>query len=228
MAYTSEDVERMKANVLKPDDTFTFTCQMCGNCCRNRAEPILLTGPDIFRIAKSLGTRPGEVVSKYLTGYLGSTSNTPVFVLRERMDGSCSLLRNGKCMVQDDKPVVCAIFPLGRFTDADTMEASYFTQNVSCPGVKKGNEITLKDWLSAFRIEETETMARAWLSLMVGVSSVMANMDRAKITQDMINAMILAMYVGYDTELPYEPQVEQSKQLIAAYMKKVHHIKLKF
>ena len=90
MAYTAEDVERMKANVLKPDDTFTFTCQMCGNCCRNRAEPILLTGPDIFRIAKSLGIRPGEVVSKYLTGYLGSTSNTPVFVLRERMDGSCS------------------------------------------------------------------------------------------------------------------------------------------
>lgn len=71
-------------------------------------------------------------------------------------------------------------------------------------------------------------MARAWISLMVGVSSVMTNMDRAKITQDMINAMILAMYVGYDTELPYEPQVEQSKQFIAAYMKKVHHIKLKF
>ena len=52
MAYTAEDVERMKANVLKPDDTFTFTCQMCGNCCRNRAEPILLTGPDIFRIVE--------------------------------------------------------------------------------------------------------------------------------------------------------------------------------
>lgn len=229
MAFTAEDYyEKIMNNVLKPEDTFTFTCQMCGNCCRKRSDPIVITGPDVFRIAQALNMKIGEVLNKHTIGYLGANSNVPVFVLRERQDGSCSLLRKGKCMVQSNKPVVCAIFPLGRFTKSDTMEINYFTQDVSCPGVKNGSEITLKDWLDSFGIEKLDEMNKAWMSLLMGLTAAMVKKDKKKITQDMFNYMTLALYVGYDTSLPYEEQVEKNKEFVAAYMEKACHIRLEF
>lgn len=51
MSYSEKDLETFQKNVLKPEDTFHFECEMCGRCCRNRQEPILITGADLYRIA---------------------------------------------------------------------------------------------------------------------------------------------------------------------------------
>ena len=56
MAYTEKDLERFQKNEVKPGETFTFSCAMCGNCCRKRSEAILMTGADLFRAAQALGT----------------------------------------------------------------------------------------------------------------------------------------------------------------------------
>lgn len=87
-------------HILKPEDKFVFQCQMCGNCCRNRSESILLSGADTFRIAKQLEMSVPATIDKYTTFGIGKDSKLPLLYLRERLDGSCSLLRKGKCTVQ--------------------------------------------------------------------------------------------------------------------------------
>lgn len=64
----------------------------------------MITGYDIFRLASALKIEPIEVIKKYTRGYVGNNSKLPVLVLKERPDGSCSLLRNGKCSVHSNKP----------------------------------------------------------------------------------------------------------------------------
>ena len=46
--YRKELVENIEHNALGPNDTFQFTCKECGECCRNRATPVMLTGLDSF------------------------------------------------------------------------------------------------------------------------------------------------------------------------------------
>lgn len=94
MAWDEERIEEFKRHILQPNDTFTFSCDMCGNCCRNRDEPILMTGADIFRIAKGLGISTLEVLFKHTRGYIGDTTHLPLqYSKSDLMEAVASLER---------------------------------------------------------------------------------------------------------------------------------------
>lgn len=230
MSYWKEEqLEKIINNTLKPTDTFKFSCKMCGCCCRNRSEPILMTGLDVFRIAQALQVEPGNVLEKYMTGYVGDDSHVPIFILKERYDGSCSLLRQGKCTVQDKKPVVCAIYPLGRYYSAEDKQIHYFKQEHDCSdGSKDGQEWTLQEWLDNFGLSELGNMSNAWNKMLMGVSTVTSKIDKAKIPPVLIQAMAYAMYGAYDINKKYEDQVEDNMMLLKEAFWQVIHKELKF
>lgn len=83
MSYNTEEIKKMMANELKREDSFEFECKMCGNCCRNREEPILLTGPDVFRIAVALKKSLCEVLLEYTKADIGEASHVPIVYLSD-------------------------------------------------------------------------------------------------------------------------------------------------
>lgn len=209
MAYTERDLERFQKNELKPGDTFNFNCDMCGNCCRKRREPILLTGFDIFRAAQILCVTMEEVIEKNLEGYIGPDSHLPLYVLTERLDGSCRFLRKGKCLIHKSKPVVCALFPLGRMYDARDNSFHYFVNAGSChPNRGPGRAWTLDEWLAEFNIRETECMTLAWNKLITALAEETCRMRKEDIRGELYEALRRVMYLGYDTGLSYIDQVE--------------------
>lgn len=213
--WAQDNAEQFLENAFKsPEDMFRFSCKMCGQCCRNRPEPVLVNGADIFRMAKALGLSTSEFMAKNTTYYLGENSHAPVAVLNERLDGSCRMLRKGKCMVHADKPAVCALHPLGRMQDIRTGEMTYFLIPHVCRNGEGGREWTLREWIDAFHLEETEKMSAAWNSLFGGIFKVTCKMKPEKISKDMELAMLGALYFNYDTSEPFEAQVERNKQLI--------------
>lgn len=229
MSITEKDFEAFKANELKPQDTFQFECAMCGNCCRKRSEPILLTGTDIFRAAHALGTSIEETIAKNTEGYIGSGSHVPVIVLKERFDGSCRLLRKGRCMIQAHKPVVCALFPLGRYFDSENQTYHYFMNPHICRnGRKAGKTWTLQEWLDLFEIEETEEMTAAWHRLLSGLARVTHRMDKSKIEGELLNILLSLLYLNYDLDKPYIAQVERNMEIAKELFRVNYHKKLMF
>ena len=221
IAYTEKDFETFQKNELKETDTFRFGCKMCGNCCRKRQEPILITGADIFRIAKALGETIEDTIIENTRGYIGDTSHCPVVVLKERLDGSCRLLRKGRCMVQENKPVPCALFPLGRYFDMRDKKYHYFINEKSCTaGCQSDEEWTLREWLDKFRIEETEEMTAAWHTLFTGICAVTHKMGKKEIQGHILDAMLGALYFNYDLNRPYNEQVEDNKNAVRAVFKR--------
>lgn len=221
MSYTVENFKEFQANILKPTDTFQFGCKMCGNCCRHRSEPIMLTGLDIFRISQALGLHPGQVIQEKTIGYIGDQSHVPILTLKERLDGSCSLLRKGKCMVHSNKPVVCALFPLGRMYNAITHEVQYFKQPHGCStGNKNGRTWTLQEWLNEFNISRLNEDSMAWNKMLMGVSQVTCRIDKEKLPEDMIAAIGSCFYLNYDTSKPYKEQAELNMRLLQEVFKK--------
>jgi len=229
MGFSEKDIEAFQKNELKPEDTFRFECKMCGNCCRNRGEPILITGADIYGIAKGLGTTTMDVVAKKTVGCIGTNSHIPTLVLKERLDGSCSLLRNGRCMVHQNKPTVCALSPLGRYHDSRDGRFHYFMNTESCQlGEKNGKVWTLQEWLDEFNICETEKLTGAWVRLIGGVVMVTYKMKKEEIDGPILDALLNALYLGYDTNIPYIEQVEAHMEHLKVFFKKMLHKDISF
>lgn len=209
MAYTENDLARFMENELRPGDTFQFGCDMCGNCCRRRSEPILMTGADLFRVAQAIGTSVEGILPKNFEGYVGNDSHVPLYVLAERLDGSCRFLRKGQCMIHQAKPAVCALYPLGRIFNVQTGTFHYFVNTDRChPGQPEGRIWTLEEWLDTFHIRETETMTMAWHNLMNSLVQVTHKMPKEAICGDLLDALHYELYLGYDTSAPYIEQVE--------------------
>jgi len=229
MGFSEKEFREFQKNELKPEDTFHFECKMCGKCCRNREEPILITGADIYRIARALGMTMIDVVAKNTVGYIGDTSHIPVLVLKERMDGSCSLLRNGRCMVHQDKPAVCALFPLGRYGDLRDGSFHYFVNPRSCqPNKSDGKVWTLQEWLDEFNICETEKLTGAWNRFIGGITMVTFKMKKEKIDGPLLDTLLGALYLDYDTSISYIEQVESHMERLKVVFKQTLHKNINF
>lgn len=209
--YSDKEAERLLAeiqkNTLSMDDTFMFGCKMCGSCCRKRQEPIILTGYDVYSIAKHLGIPTIEVLKEYTECYEGSDSFLPIVVLKERLDGSCKLLRKGHCTVQENKPLVCRLYPLGRYSQGEDFK--YFKQE-ACLG--KGEEIKVKDWLEQFHIFDYDKVSLLWSKLIMSAAMYMRELRLNKkdnaTANEFYKACVGVFYVIYDMDAPPEDSLK--------------------
>lgn len=192
-------LNEIRGNLVGPEDTFTFGCKMCGNCCRKRSEAIVITGYDLYNIAKANNMEATEALIKFTDCYRGTDSHLPVICLKERLDGSCSLLRKGKCTVQKDKPVVCRLYPLGRFFDGK--EHRYFKQK-ACTG--NGETIKVKDWLEEFGIAELDEVGELWAKLLMSAAMYMRSIETKNPTlaKDFYESCVVFFYCYYDMSKP--------------------------
>lgn len=229
MAITEKEFEAYMKGELKPGDTFKFECEMCGNCCRKRKEPIVITWVDVFIIAKALNVDPVDILTKHTEFYIGDNSHLPVIVLKERLDGSCSFLRKGKCSIQQNKPAVCALYPLGRFYDGRDQKFHYFVNPHTCQlSHNTGKEWTLQEWMALFGLNKSEGMAMEWNKLLHGLSMVTYKMKKEDIQGKLLNVLLIAMYVGYDTNYSFIDQVRLHKEKVKKIFSSEFHKKVKF
>ena len=228
MSYTEKDLAGFKERTLNPTDTFTFTCKMCGNCCRNRQSPILLTGVDTYYIAKALGKKVDQTIVDKARMIMGADSHIPIFVLKERSDGSCSLLRNGKCMVHaSGKPCVCKLYPLGRYFDVTDSKPYYFTQSNAC-GEENGKLWTLQEWLDEFHIEDNIEDVEVWTKFLMGVVPVTHKIPNNKMSSAMRYTLVKYLYGEYDIHKPYIEQAEANMIALQKEFKEKYNLKVEF
>lgn len=235
MSYIEDNLDYFLEHRLGENDSFKFTCKQCGNCCRNRDEPVMITGVDLFYIARALEIAPSKAMVTYTDCYIGHNSKVPVLTLIERLDGSCKLLRNGKCTVHDQKPVVCSIYPLGRLikeSKAGEFKYEYFTQPNMCSGAGSGAEQTLKEWLDKFKVTERDAEYYAWHKMTSMLSDHIRKLDKdvPKSITEMFHAVCLqVMYIGYDTSKDLLEQIRYNMAITNfitsggdSYMEKVN------
>ncbi len=95
---------RTKLNRASP---FGFSCRRCIGCCRFKR--IQLNPYEIARMARELGLSTTGFISEY-TGNGGT-------VLQTREDGTCVFLHSAGCQIHPARPLVCRLYPLGRYVD---------------------------------------------------------------------------------------------------------------
>lgn len=179
------------------EDTFEFGCKQCGECCRKRSDPVIITGYDLYNIAKAMNMLPAEAMVEFTGCTVGADSKMPVVYLKERLDGSCRLLRKGKCMIQQDKPVVCRVYPLGRYIDGKDIH--YFIQD-TCKGEHK--TIKVRDWLEGFNIPELDEVSLYWSKLVASAVLYMQTLKTKDKQDEFFKECLNVLYFSYDMSRP--------------------------
>jgi Fe-S-cluster containining protein len=201
--------EIMNLPKLGLDDTFDFTCKACGKCCKHR-EDILLTPYDLFRIAADLHRTPKEIIERYCEVYEGGTSHFPVVrAVPVPPDNSCPFMRNRKCSIHAKKPVVCRVYPLARmFTEEG--ESRYLFNGAGCKHDPK--TVTVREWIGDISTEESETAGRLWRDVIFTIGPAIQP-DKLKVSADIrqqiLAAVFAVLWLNYDIEAPFVPQLEK-------------------
>jgi len=149
------DLERL----LKPEDRFRFTCDRRGDCCRNRSEnPITVSPYGAYRLRKSLGVSGRKFVEEYGHVYLGADSRLPNMILRvkdsRREEGECTFLEDDDCSVYGDRPLVCRLYPAGRFLDRELKSYFFLTKSGNCCPVGRGDSQSIGEWIKSTGSED--------------------------------------------------------------------------
>ena len=202
---------------VEKSDTFRFHCTQCGKCCKNRRD-IVLSPFDVHRISRHLKMRPSDFFERYCRWGIHTITGLPRVILESEGPGhGCVLLKENRCMVQEAKPSICALYPLGRMvTDKDTVEY-IISRNLCNAG---GEEHTVKEWLDAFGMEETEDWFIEWNRDSRDLSYLLLE-GHSEDCQSLLDTIILtSLYLSYDTGKDFLPQyranIQQARFLIEA------------
>lgn len=200
-------IRQLEEQAIGPDDTFAFSCDRCGRCCRER-EDILLNPADLFRIANFLDLTPREVTERYCECYIGPDSRIPILRLKPKpYRNTCPFLGPQGCSVHPAKPTVCALFPLGRAYIPQKDKLVYFNQSAPCGSGKTSHSV--QDWLASFGLSYADEDSLRWMRLTPRLSLWMREHE-PHLREDELRTIWTAMqnlcYLQYDIHQPFSQQ----------------------
>lgn len=212
---------------LTRDQLFSFACKGCGDCCRGR-EDIVLSGYDLYRIAKRLNLPPRIVASSFCRSYVGKESLLPVLRLAPRKDAgnNCPFLYQNRCSIHDAKPLACALYPLAQEISAEG-RVSYFLQPVNCGG--KVFQARVRDYLALYSIDARETEDLTWALTCMKLGR------RAEQWQASFEPVLLrrlyqkltdALYYSYELEKPFRAQLEGNLAWFEEQLKRLEQMQI--
>lgn len=234
MTYQEKEdqIKRIKKNQIKEGQTFRFGCDKCGKCCHNMKD-VILTSFDIYRMAKALDITMEEWIDLYANICIGQESKLPVVSMKSIGETRrCPFVKDNECVLYENKPDVCSLFPLGRCVVYPKDEAvsdvqiMYFHNGVHCGTDEK--EWTLSEWKETYALDEREKFFIRWTLVHQEISDfateIMENCKSEKLQIMVINMFMTFLYTHYSTEEAFLPQFEQNMENLKTEIARVQEL----
>jgi Fe-S-cluster containining protein len=148
---------------LNGNDIFQFSCHpkiSCFNeCCRDLNQ--FLYPYDILRLKNHLRLKSNEFLNQYTLQHTGPETGLPIITLKPGDDGSrcCPFVSTTGCLVYDQRPSSCRIYPLARGVTVDpcnghVQEHFALVKERHCCGHGQTHRWTPESWVSNQKLEE--------------------------------------------------------------------------
>lgn len=150
------------------DDSFPFVCAGCGDCCRHRND-LVLSGYDLYRIARRLHLSPRIVAHAFCKEYIAPQSCLPALCLTpDPQTGHCRFFEGNACTIHDARPLACALYPLGQSIDPVNAKVEYHAQLPLCGVCVR--ERTLRQYLDDAAIPDRTGIDARWAVVCTQIS----------------------------------------------------------
>lgn len=163
-----------------PDRRFRFACLKAlpcfTRCCADLN--LVLTPYDVLRLKNRLKLSSGAFLESYTTSYVDAAYRVPVVKLKMNDDEKrrCPFVRPEGCVVYEDRPGACRLYPLGRAASKmygkHTVGEYYFIVKEShCLGLNEEQEWPLQGWLTDQGLDEYNTINDVYMDLITARSA---------------------------------------------------------
>ena len=154
---------------LAAGDSFDFACAGCGDCCRKRRD-LVLSGYDLYRIARRLNLSPRIVAAAFCKSYVAETTCLPALCLTpDPKTGNCRFFEGSACAIHAARPLACALYPLGQSIDTVTARTEYYVQTPLC-GARVGEGRTLQNYLDDAAVTDRTGVDARWAVVCTQIS----------------------------------------------------------
>ncbi len=202
--------ENMKIKPVKGKERIPFHCQLCGACCRQVEDSIMLEPMDIYLLSRFLRDRgepiegPEDLLAQYTHPDV-LAERLPIFLLNtEGPENACVFLKDGRCSVYEARPRVCRMYP---FTVAPGERGRDF---LYCLCTERshhfmGGTVFVKDWFyENFPLEARSFLKEDFEALpILGKNAVSMGERRLK---GLMFQFLFYRYYNYDLDKPFLPQ----------------------
>ena len=174
----------------------------------------------MYRLAGVLGMRSTlNLIQSRIASVIPNSYGLPVCVLSVTSEGTCCLLDGNQCLVHEDKPAVCAMYPLGRIYDASTGKYTYIhPYGNTCIGSEKGTIMAAAQWLSGAEKEEVFHASCEQAYTEVLVASVKITNDHY--AERVYARTVWALFCGFDPQKSFLPQLEENMACLRPLLRK--------
>lgn len=195
---------------LAPGDPFSFVCKGCGDCCRKRRD-LVLSGYDLYRIARRLRLSPRIVAAAFCKSYVAPQSCLPTLRLTpDPKTGNCRFFEGSACAIHEARPLACALYPLGQSIDPVTARTEYFAQLPLCGACAEGR--TLQNYLEDSAILDRAGIDARWAVVCTQISEQLLAAGGTTHPHFMaaVRRVERALYWDYDLGDEFYPQFQQN------------------
>lgn len=206
---------------LLPGDPFCFVCAGCGDCCRKRRD-LVLSGYDLYRIARRLRLSPRIVANAFCKSYVAPQSCLPTLLLTpDPKTGNCRFFEANSCVIHEARPLACALYPLGQSIDPITAHTEYFPQLPLCGVCVEGR--TLQDYLEDAAIPERAGIDARWAVLCTQISGQLLDAGGKGNPHFSVAARRIerALYLDYDLGDEFYPQFQRNMETLLPLLQRI-------
>jgi hypothetical protein len=165
--------EQEESAELNPESRFRFQCHPgldCFNqCCQNPT--VILKPYDIIRLRRRLEMTSTEFLERCTVRVAEDKSHLPLILLDiDQEAGGCPFLGTDGCMVYEDRPSACRLFPIvqGSSLVRGDVQDVYFCKCLDfCQGFGGGPEWTLARWQADQGLEPDGALDREWVEILL-------------------------------------------------------------
>lgn len=235
---TGEGIEELGERLMDLDTTFRFKCRKCGKCCKNQ-DMILFTPKDLFKISRKLEKPIQAIIDSYTEVYIGPQSKIPlIHLLMKGPKNACPFLgADSRCSIHDSKPVICALYPLGRVLVNQTSGAPIsdpagtmvrYILGEDCGSGKKTH--TIREWLADFNIPENDEFFLLWTRTITELGILIRDLLEKGVTEKWLqpfwNAMFFKLYLDYDLNQDFFQQFQRNADKLLSDMPQLSKVLL--
>ncbi len=206
---------------LAAGDEFPFVCAGCGGCCRKRRD-LVLSGYDLYRIARRLYLPPRVVAQAFCKSYIAPQSCLPALRLTPSPEtGDCRFLEGGACVIHEARPLACALYPLGQCIDPDTGAVVYHAQLPLCGLRREGR--TLRQYLADAALDERAGTDTRWAVVCTRLSRRLQDAggpDHPHFSAA-VHRIARALYWDYSLGDEFYPQFQRNVEILLPLLERI-------
>ena len=181
----------------------------------------MLSGYDLYRIARRLGLSPRIVAGAFGKSYLAPQTLLPALRLTpDPRTGNCRFFEGSACAIHAARPLACALYPLGQSIDPVTAKIEYYVQTPLC-GARTDSGRVLNDYLTDAAILDRAGIDARWAVVCTRLSEqLQAAVDHPHFAAA-VKRVERALYYDYELGDDFYPQFQQNIEILQPLLEKL-------